>query len=372
MQLNKIFNKTITLSIIAFFGLLLFAAPAFAQQQLTQPQEEKLEAIITQVKQEKQIKDQGKKHLYQNLELFVTKGVLKDKKIIVENGKIPLSNIPKYKVGDRVIVTISKGPDKKNVFYITDYVRRISLYWLFAFFLTVVLVIGGLRGFTSILGLGFSFLVIFAFVLPQISAGRDPVGVAIIASMVIVPVSFFLSHGINKKTISAVIGTAIALIITGVLANFFVNTVNLSGFASEESSFVEAAKPGIINMQGLLLAGIIIGALGILDDITISQAAVVSQLHKLNPKLDYYELFMKAMDVGRDHIASMVNTLVLVYTGAAMPLLLLFINNPISPTDVINYEVIAEEIVRTLVASIGLILAVPITTLITVFILKRK
>jgi len=180
----------------------------------------------------------------------------------------------------------------------------------------------------------------------------------------IIPITFYLSHGFNKKTTVAVGGTVIALIITGILAGIFVEAAKLTGFASEEAGFLQVAKQGLVNIKGLLLAGIIIGVLGVLDDVTVSQSAIVFQLKQANAKIKAGELYKRAMDVGKDHISSMVNTLVLVYTGAALPLLLLFIDNPHPFSEVVNYEIIADEIVRTLVGSIGLVLAVPITTLI--------
>jgi len=195
-------------------------------------------------------------------------------------------------------------------------------------------------------------------------AGGNPIQIAIIGSLFIIPLTFYLSHGFNKKTTVAIIGTLIALVITGILANVFVEISKLTGFASENAAFLQVARGGTVNIRGLLLAGIIIGVLGVLDDITVSQSAVIFQLKKANPKLKQFDLYKKAMDVGQDHISSMVNTLILVYTGAAMPLLLLFINNPHPFSEVINYEIVADEIVRTLVGSIGLILAVPITTII--------
>ena len=144
----------------------------------------------------------------------------------------------------------------------------------------------------------------------------------------------------------------------------FVESAQLTGFASEEAGFLQTIKQGSVNIKGLLLAGIIIGVLGVLDDITISQSAIVFQLKETNEKLGFFELYKRAMNVGQDHISSMVNTLVLVYTGAALPLLLLFIDNPHPFSEIVNYEIIADEVVRTLVGSIGLILAVPITTVI--------
>ncbi len=156
------------------------------------------------------------------------------------------------------------------------------------------------------------------------------------------------------------------------MASFFVDAAKLTGYASEEASFLQVSRQGSFNVRGLLLAGIIIGALGILDDITISQAAVVSSLKQASSKIKADELFAKAMDVGKDHISSMINTLILVYAGASLPLMLLFVDNPHPFSEIINYEIIADEVVRTLVGSIGLVLAVPITTLIAVIVFSIK
>lgn len=355
-----------TLALLIFFGKTEVKAqePTELQPQ-SPPKEERLEAVVTAIAEEKLIQYNGtdKYQTYQKLVLLVTEGKIKGNTITVENGNIPSVNIPKYKVGDKIVVSSSVDPDGKDFYYITDYVRRTPLYWLFFAFIVATILIGKKRGVASIVGMALSFLIIFSFVLPQILAGRDPVLIAVIASLFIIPITFYMSHGLNKKTTMAAIGTIIALIITGFLASFFLEATKLSGFASEEASFLSAAKQGVVNIKGLILAGIIIGALGILDDITVSQAAIVQQLKAASPKISFTELYSRAMDIGKDHIASVVNTLILVYTGAAMPLLLLFVDNPHPFTEIINYEIIAEEIVRTLVASIGLILAVPITTI---------
>ncbi len=275
----------------------------------------------------------------------------------LESGQYETSNNIKYKVGDNIVVTDDQ---------ITDYVRRPSLYLLFALFLALTFIIAGKWGLTSVLGMGYSFYIIFKFILPLIVKGYDPVTVSIFGAIFIIPVTFSMSHGVNRKTINAIIGTLISMVVVGILSVLFVNLSKLSGFAVEEAGFLEYQLGGIINMKGLLLAGIIISTLGVMDDITISQASVVAELKKANPKLSKKELFLRSMNVGKDHISSMVNTLVLVYAGASLPLLLLFVNNPHPFLEVINYEIIADEIVRTLVGSIGLILAVPITTYIAV------
>ena len=364
---------------LSVFSSLFFSPAVLAQDELGQGKielnqqiptsehkEETLEGRVTQILEEKQIKPMGSEEfqLYQKLEILVTKGSLKDKKVTIESGNLPMSNLQKYKVDDELIISYSKDFEGNDMFYITDYVRRSALFWLFLIFVVMAVAIGRWQGATSLLGMGISFLVIFKFILPKIYAGSDPVQIAILGSLVIIPATFLLSHGVNKKTVIAVVGTLIALIVTGILANAFVEASKLTGFASEEAGFLQAYKPGLINIRGLLLAGIIVGVLGVLDDITISQSAIVQQLKEANPKLKAGELYKKAMAVGKDHIASMVNTLVLVYTGAALPLLLIFIDNPHPFSEIINYEIIADEVVRTLVGSIGLILAVPITTFI--------
>ncbi len=155
------------------------------------------------------------------------------------------------------------------------------------------------------------------------------------------------------------------------MTGVFVDKAMLTGFASEEAGFLQAYKPGLIKIKGLLIGGIIIGVLGVLDDITISQSAIVQQLKSANPDIKLTELYKRSMSVGKDHIASMVNTLILVYTGASLPLLLIFVDNSSPFLEIINYEIIADEIIRTLVGSIGLITAVPITTIIAVLVAKN-
>lgn len=338
--------------IFLLFMVLFLPLSVFAQE------EEILEGKITGVLAEEEREDQ----LYQRLEVLVTKGSLKDKTVIVEVGILPMVNQPRYQEGNEIILSYGQDFEGNDVFFITDFIRRKPLFWLFLIFALLAVAIGKWRGLSSLLGMGLSFLIIFKFILPSISAGNDPIFIAIIGSLFIIPITFYLSHGFNKKTTVAVIATFISLVITGILAQTFVEAAKLTGYASEEAGFLQVAKEGTMNIRGLLLAGIIIGVLGVLDDITVAQAAVVQQLQKVNPRISSGKLFIQAMSVGQDHIASMVNTLVLVYAGAALPLLLLFIDNPHPFSEVINYEIVAGEIVRTLVGSIGLILAVPITT----------
>lgn len=331
--------------------------------------EETLETVVTRVVREQwRESPDGQRQRSQELELAVTKGSLAGQTITVESGNLSLANLPRYKVGDELLVLRRQAPRGDEVYFISDYIRRTPLLYLFAAFVIIAVAVGRWWGVTSIIGMGFSFLVIFVFILPRILAGGDPVITTVVGSLFIIPVTFYLSHGVNRKTSIAVVGTVIALVITGTLAVYFVDFAKLSGYASEEAAFLRSAQfGGAVDVRGLLLAGIIIGTLGVLDDVTVSQASIVRQLRRTDVGLPALEIYRRAMAVGQDHISSMVNTLVLVYTGASLPLLLLFLDARTSFWEVVNYEVVADEIVRTLVGSIGLMLAVPITTFLSCY-----
>lgn len=273
------------------------------------------------------------------------------------------SNV-EYKIGDRVI--LQKDAQFEGLYSVSDMVRTPALIKLFLVFVIVILVVSGEAGIRSLLGLSFSFSVIFKFVLPQIIAGSNPLTVALLASLIILLVSYFLTHGINQKSVIAILGTFGALALTGILATIYGASSKLSGFGSEEASFLIGNLP-IGSFYNLYLAGIIIGSLGVLDDITISQASIVSELVEANRRLDIKELYLRAMRIGHDHISSLVNTLVLVYAGSALPLLILFVTSNTTTIELLNYEMMAEEIVRTLVGSIGLVAAVPLTTIIAAY-----
>lgn len=269
-----------------------------------------------------------------------------------------------YKAGDKVMIAKVDDGLGNAQYFIVDYIRRDALMLLGLLFIACTILIARKKGITSLLSMAFTFFVIFKFLLPQILGGQNPIFAAIMTGIMTVPVTYYASHGFNKKTHSAALGTIIALVITSVLAYFSIEASKLTGFATEDAVFLTFMVEGGLNMKGLLLAGIIVGLLGILDDITISQSAIVFKLKENAPHLSFREVYAQAMDIGKDHIGSIINTLILVYTGAALPFLLLFVANEQSFGTAINYELISEEIVRTLVASIGLIMAVPITTLI--------
>lgn len=276
----------------------------------------------------------------------------------------------KYSVGDSVYV-LSANVAGNQVYSVIDYVRTPAIYMLFGLFAVVTLLIAGVKGFKSLIALFVSFFIIFSAVLPSLLGGNNPILVIILACSIIVVLNYYLSHDFSKKTTIAIIGTVISLFITIVLAEVFVNLTRLTGFASEETNFLASITQGAVNIRALLMAGIIVGMVGILDDITISQSAIAYELKKTDKRLKWKQLYKKTMNIGKDHIASVVNTLILVYTSASLPLLLLFINSQYDFTYILNLEIVSEEIIRTLITSTGLIIAVPITTLLASYIFGR-
>ena len=268
-----------------------------------------------------------------------------------------------FNAGDRVLVTSSPpSAGSEQTYFIADHVREGSL-WLFALaFAAFVVFVARWQGAASLAGMVLSLLVILRFIVPGIIEGYDPVIISIIGAAVIMAASLYLSHGISRKTTTAFVGTGAALALTAVLAKVGVGVASLSGLADEQSGTLHIITEGGINAEGLLLAGMIIGALGVLDDVSVAQASAVFELKSANRMLHGWDLFERAMNIGRDHIASTVNTLFLAYAGAALPLLIIFSLQTESAGVLINREFLATEIIRTLVGSIGIVASVPLTT----------
>jgi uncharacterized membrane protein len=242
-----------------------------------------------------------------------------------------------------------------------DFDRRVPMLWLAIAFIGLLLLSGRLHGVRALLGLAGSLLIVVEFVIPAILHGRSPLAVAIVGAFAVMLVTMPLSYGFGAKMIAAWIGTATSLILAAGLATAFTHLAHLSGASSDETAYLGATQSGL-SLQGLLVAGMVIGALGVLVDLTVSQASTVIALRRANPSLGFNGLFRGAMYVGHDHIAATVNTLVFAYAGAALPILLIFTIGGISATDAINGEAVAEQVIATLIGSIGLILSMPITT----------
>jgi uncharacterized membrane protein len=270
----------------------------------------------------------------------------------------------KLRTGDEVWITLYVLPDDQLVAYFVDYARSRSMALLAGLFVVAILVISRWKGLRSLLAMAFSLLVIVGYIIPHILSGEDPVRVSLIGAGLLLSVTLYLTYGWNLKTHSAVLSMLIVLVITGTLAWLFVSLARITGSGDESTMFV-LQIPGVrINVSGLFLGGMIIGALGVLDDLVTTQASAVFELHAANPKLGLRNLSRAAMRIGQDHVAATVNTLVLAYAGASLPMLLLFAAARSNYAYLIDSAIVAEEIVRTLVGSLGLVMAVPIATFI--------
>ena len=266
-----------------------------------------------------------------------------------------------FRSGQRVRLSILEQAGQPTFYNIRDLERGRPMVALAALFVLAVIAFGRWQGVRSLIGLACSFAVIVGFVVPAILRGRSPVPVALVGAMAIMLASLYLSHGVGRKTTAAVVGTALALALTGALTAGFVELAALTGLASEDA-LNASFQVGGISLQGLLLAGIILGGLGVLDDVTVSQASLVFELRRADPAARFAELVRGALAVGRDHVAASVNTLFLAYAGASLPLLVLFVSGGDALGTVATSEAVAVEVVRTLCGSVGLIAAVPLTT----------
>ncbi len=263
--------------------------------------------------------------------------------------------------GEKVVVAYEPSAPRDLQYSVTDVNRKFPMALLAGIFAVAVVVVGRLRGVMALVALAVSFLVLTLFILPAILEGSNPLLVAVVGSSAIMLIALYMCHGLSARTSVAVLGTLISLSLIGVLGSLFIGWAALTGNTDDNTGLIHGLYPSI-DMSGLLLAGVIIGSLGVLDDVTVTQTSAVWELHEANPSMGWRGLYRAGIRIGRDHIASVVNTLVLAYAGAALPLLLLFSIAQSSVGTVANSELVAEEIVRTLVGSIGLVASVPVTT----------
>ena len=278
-----------------------------------------------------------------------------------EIGEMQETPSMRLDVGDKIRVTFFETQTGERVFSLYDYQRDRPMLLLFALFVAAVLVLGRWRGLGALAGLAASLVVIVWFTLPAILAGSNSVMVAVVTASLIAFMALFLAHGFDHATAVALVSTLASLLLTAVLAWLFVGATQLTGF-TDESSFLLSGLAADIDPRGILLAGIVIGSLGVLDDVTVTQVSAVWQLKAIQPELTTRQLIKPALRIGRDHISSTVNTLFLAYAGTSMALLLLFVQAQQGLGGVLTREVVATEIVRTLVGSIGLVASVPIST----------
>ncbi|MFA6458022.1 MAG: YibE/F family protein [Patescibacteria group bacterium] len=256
---------------------------------------------------------------------------------------------------------------------IYDHYRLAALLIIFAIFVVILIAVGGWRGVTALVGLAASIGAIIFGIVPALAAGYPPLLVALIGGSLIAAVTIFLAHGFNFRSLLAFFATIFTLGIAAIFAVFFTNFAALFGTGTEETFYLSGVLFGKLDLRGLLLAGILLGALGVLDDITVAEITTADELIQANPNLSRREIFRSSLRVGREHIASMVNTLALAYVGVALPFILLFAVDGNQPLwALLNSEFAAEEIVRTLVGSLALVLAAPLACALGAFFLRRK
>ncbi len=302
---------------------------------------------------------------HQKLQLEIINGDKKGEQITIDHGgSFAITAYQKVVEGETVILAHPpRSPGAiRDVYYIVDKYRLPALGWMTLIFFALAIFFGGRRGLTAIFGLIFSILIIFYFVIPNILNGGDPLKICLLGSLAIILVSLYLSHGFNKRTSIAVLSSILSLALAVGVDWLFVHFAKLSGAGTEEAFYLQFDNFAV-NLRGVLLGGIILGVLGVLDDVTTGQAAAVEEIHLANPGRSFADLYKRGLSVGREHISSLVNTLVLAYVGASFPLFLLYSSQKFQPLwIIINSNFIAEEIVRTLVGSAVLVVAVPLTT----------
>ena len=329
-------------------------------------------AQVTQIIEEGEIDMGGRMQTYQIARVNILDGEYAGIIMEIDYGKRQIrSDDYDLSVGDKVVVSISKTPENVINAYFVDFVRTTPILWLTGIFAVSIILISRWKGVRALLSTVFSLYIIIGYIIPHILVGEDPLTVSIIGSIILLGVTLYLTYGWTLKTHSAVISMILVLLLTGTLSALFVLFTKLNGTGDENVMFLMQLMETPINLRGLLLGGMIIGALGVLDDLVTTQASAVFELHHANPNFKFRDLFNSAMRIGQDHVAATVNTLVLAYAGASLPMLLMFSLARGDYGYLINFSFIAEEIVRTLVGSLGLIAAVPLTTAIAIFFATR-
>jgi uncharacterized membrane protein len=287
----------------------------------------------------------------------------RDLEVKLNNGETVrvIDSEGKFKAGQDIEVFKTLGPDSDTVYYATDYIRRLPIGILVAVFVIIATVVGRGKGFRAVLGMFACIAMIMLAIVPAIAAGYNPILCAILGASLILTISVYFVHGVNITSSAALAATIVSAAITLGLAELFSQLSRLSGFGQHDALFLQSQGLDV-DVYALMIAGMLIGSLGALVDSTVAQAAVVRELANLNPQMRGRDLYQSAMAVGFDHIGSLINTLVLAYAGASLPLFVLIRADQMTVGRVLNLELIATEIVHALVGSIGLILAVPIAT----------
>ena len=360
--------KKIVLS-IGVLGLFLVGQLGLVSaQEVHQEFQELVKGEVIEVvsESEREITGTGTKTTVQELRVLLLEGSKEGLVVPLENDLVIL------KKGDEIFINHLLAIDGTEYYTFKDVERRGPLVVLIVLFVGLVVWLSGMQGVRSILSLGLSFAAIIFLLIPALLKGYSPALSSLVISGLVLSATLFFTHGFKPRVVITFFGTFGAVFATCLLAWIWVTWMRFTGFADDTSVYLNLATGGTIDLSGLLLGGIIIGLLGVLDDVSITQASVVQELKGANPKLGFTQLYTKALRVGKDHVGSLVNTLALAYAGASLPLILLYSYSASPLLVIVNQEVIAAEILRIVVGSIGLILAVPLTTALAAWYFKDK
>ncbi len=361
--------SSVLVKVVVGFLLLGNAGPAvLLAQTVHQDLQETVRAEVVTIEEEyeRPITGTDATATVQKLLIRLLEGERAGEVVVLDNDLVRLQE------GDRIIVNRLQAIDGFEWFAFKDTERRGHLFGIFVLLVGLVLWFAGKKGIRALVSLGLSLLAIFFVLVPALLAGYNPAWVSLGVSIIVLALILFLTHGINPRSAIAFAGTVSAIFVTCAIAAYWVTAMRLTGFGSDASVFLNFQTGGALDFSGLLLGSMIIGLLGVLDDVSITQTSVVQELRAANNSLGFKELYQRAIRVGRDHVGSLVNTLALAYVGAALPIVLLFSAGNSSLMMSLNQEIVAAEILRIIIGSIGLILAVPITTAMAAWYFKDK
>jgi uncharacterized membrane protein len=350
-----------------FLLVLVIPLGALAQEVHQEFQETVKAEVIEILDQfERDIMGTGATTIVQEMRILIQEGERKGEVTRLDNDLVVLS------VGDKIFVNRLLSIDGTEYYIFKDVERRSALLFLVAIFVGLVIWLSGMQGVRAVLSLALSIGAILFLLIPALLAGYSPALTSLAIAGLILSVTLFLTHGFKPRVFITFIGTFGAVFATCVIAWVWVEWMRFTGFGDDASVYLNFATRGTLDLTGLLLGGIIIGLLGVLDDVSITQASVVQELKGANPQFGFKDLYTRALRVGRDHVGSLVNTLALAYAGAALPLLLLLSYSESSMYSLMNQEVLAAEVLRIVVGSIGLVLAVPFTTAMAAWYFRNK
>ncbi|WP_276620549.1 YibE/F family protein [Syntrophomonas wolfei] len=369
-------RSTLLLMFSFFFTVSILAGPAHGQLHPEfdeeQYQERYEKALVLEIKDKsvKEIEALQGNIVEQEVKVRMLDGTDKGKILTAINTLSGSAGFDMHlSPGDKVVIYIAEftpadGGEAVKTIYVSDRVRSPALLWIVGVFAGLLLLIGRWQGAKALFGLGITILGIYKVLLPGLIAGKSPLPLTVIVLIVVTLITMICIAGFSRKALAATLGTLGGLIVAGWLAYIFGDLAQLSGLATEEERMLVYVENLNLDMRGLLFSGILIGAVGAIMDVTMSVASAISEIKRANPEMNTAELVAAGMNVGRDIMGTMANTLILAYTGGAMPFMLLFMVYEMEPLRIVNWELIVTEIIRALVGSIALIISVPITAVI--------